>query len=89
MERGHCWILPAVTEHKYKACKHCKKNLMPSLEEDRKNESLDFAPGERHPQQARLLFLSPRVETLITGEDKKPGLLSEVCIERLMLYQLR
>lgn len=69
------------TERRLK-CLLCPKKL-------EKREILGFAPREPHPQQARLLFLSPRVESLITREDKKLGLLSEACRERLRLYQLR
>lgn len=62
---------------------------MSPREEAGEKEFLDFAPADLHPQQACLLFLSPRVEALITREDKKLGLLSEACTEKLMLYQLR
>lgn len=53
-----------------------------------KKEVWSFASKHPHPQQACLLLLWSRVESLITGEDKKPDLLEE-CRERLMLYQLR
>lgn len=63
--------------------------IAPVLWEDGEKGDFGALPQEPHPQQACLLSLWSRAESLITGEDKEPSLLSEACRERLGLYQLR